>query len=204
LSLFNAHQDERCFAPIHVYYARTGYCAVTVLRPGKAPGGKEVRAHLLRLVRRMRMNWPKTPILIRGDSHYGRAEAMEWCENNDVRYIFGFGPNKVLAEQVFPELDACCVRRALGQLARCGRSPWRATPRNPGPAPAGWWHGSRRRRKAPVPRRLSPTSSTAARSTYTKRPAARAARRRTLSSGTRASLRPTGRVAARRSPTRCG
>jgi hypothetical protein len=116
LSLFNAHQDERCFAPIHIYDARTGHCVVTILRPGRTPSGKEVRAHLRRLVRRIRMHWPKTRILIRGDSHYGRVEAMEWCENNDVRYIFGFGPNKVLAEQVFPGVDECCVRRALGQL----------------------------------------------------------------------------------------
>jgi len=116
LSLFNAHQDERCFAPIHIYDADTGHCVVTILRPGKTPSGKEVRAHLRRLVRRIRMHWPKTRILIRGDSHYGRVEAMEWCENNDTHYLFGFGPNKVLAEQVFPKLDECCVQRALGRL----------------------------------------------------------------------------------------
>jgi hypothetical protein len=116
LSFFNAHQDERCFAPIHIYDAATGHCVVTILRPGKTPGGKEVRAHLRRLTRRIRMHWPKTQIIFRGDSHYGRPEAMEWAENNRVSYIFGFAPNKVLAEQVFPELDACCVRRAIGQV----------------------------------------------------------------------------------------
>ena len=69
MSLFNAHQDERCFAPIHIYDADTGHCVTTILRPGKTPGGKEVRRHLRRLVRRIRMHWPKTRILIRGDSH---------------------------------------------------------------------------------------------------------------------------------------
>jgi hypothetical protein len=71
-----------------------------------------VRAHLRRLVRRIRVHWPKTLITIRGDSHYGRREAMDWCEQNGVRYIFGLGPNKTLAEQVFAKLDECCVRRA--------------------------------------------------------------------------------------------
>jgi len=116
LSLFNAHYDERCFLPIHVYDAETGHCVQTILRPGKTPDGKEVRAHLRRLIRRIRMHWPATAITIRGDSHYGRKEVMDWCESNGVNYILGLGPNKVLAEQVFPKLDETCVRRAVGQL----------------------------------------------------------------------------------------
>jgi len=77
LSLFNAHYDERCFLPIHIYDADTGHCVLTILRPGKTPDGKEVRAHLRRLVRCIRLHWPHTRITIRGDSHYRRREAME-------------------------------------------------------------------------------------------------------------------------------
>ena len=32
---FNAHYDERCFLPIHVYDADTGHCVLTILRPGE-------------------------------------------------------------------------------------------------------------------------------------------------------------------------
>jgi hypothetical protein len=116
LSLFNAHYDERCFLPIHIYDAVTGHCVLTILRPGKTPGGKEVRAHLRRLVRCVRRHWPDTRITIRGDSHYGRREAMDWCEQNGVRYIFGLAPNAVLADQIFIKADAVCVRRATGNL----------------------------------------------------------------------------------------
>lgn len=116
LSLFNAHYDERCFLPIHVYDADTGHCVLTILRPGKTPDGKEVRAHLRRLVRRIRLHWPHTRITIRGDSHYGRREAMDWCEKNGVRYIFGLSPNAVLAAQVFTKIDDVCVRRARANL----------------------------------------------------------------------------------------
>lgn len=115
LSLFNAHHDERCFMPIHVYDAETGHCVLTILRPGKTPDGKEVRAHLRRLVRRIRLHWPKTTITIRGDSHYGRPEAMDWCENNGVQYVFGQAGNTVLAAKVFAATDAVCVRRATGE-----------------------------------------------------------------------------------------
>ena len=124
LSLFNAHYDERCFLPIHVYDADTGHCVLTILRPGKTPDGKEIRGHLRRLVRRIRMHWPNTRITFRGDSHYGRKEVMDWCERNDVTYIFGLGPNKVLAEQVFPKLDGCCVRRALAQAEKVRDFTW--------------------------------------------------------------------------------
>src|ERR1019366_5715599 len=51
LSLFNAHYDDRCFLPIHVYDTEKSRPVAVVLRPGKTPGGVEVRAHLRRLVR---------------------------------------------------------------------------------------------------------------------------------------------------------
>jgi hypothetical protein len=51
LSLFNAHYDERCFLPIHVYDTETSRPVAVILRPGKTPSGIEVRAHLRRLCR---------------------------------------------------------------------------------------------------------------------------------------------------------
>ena len=41
---------------------------------------------------------------------------MDWCDDNGVKYIFGLGPNKTLAKQVFAKLHDVCVRRAVGQL----------------------------------------------------------------------------------------
>ncbi len=69
-----------------------------------------------RLVRRNRRLWPDTRITIRGDSHYGRREAMDWCEQHGIRYIFGLAPNAVLAAQVYTKTGAVCVRRAIGDL----------------------------------------------------------------------------------------
>jgi hypothetical protein len=156
LSLFNAHYDERCFLPIHVYNADTGHCVLTILRPGKTPDGKEVSAHLRRLVRRIRLHWPNTRITIRGDSHYGRREAMDWCEQNRVNYIFGLSTNAVLAAQVFIKTDD--ARPPIWMS--CATTPKPAMAPNPGRIPAASWHGSRRRRKASIPAMLSPTSPT--------------------------------------------
>jgi hypothetical protein len=112
LSLFNAFHDERCFMPVHVYDADSGHCVMTILRPGKTPGGSEVRAHIRRLVQRIRLHWPNTIITIRGDSHYGRWEAMEWCEQNGVQYVFGLQKNKALDALVKAEAAAVDARWA--------------------------------------------------------------------------------------------
>ena len=89
LSLFNAHYDERCFLPIHVYEAITGKPVAVILRPGKTPGGAEVALVLRHVIRRIRARWPRVDILVRGDSHYGRPEAMSWCERSRVATCSG-------------------------------------------------------------------------------------------------------------------
>lgn len=117
LALWNAHYNERCFLPIHIYDTATGRPVAMILRPGKTPSGKEVRGWLRRLIKRIRQRWPKTHIIIRGDGHYGRDEAMTWCEDNGVDYIFGFAGNPVLDRLVDTEADDIRTRRAEGQLA---------------------------------------------------------------------------------------
>lgn len=119
LSLFNAHYDERCFLPIHIYEAGSGKPVAVILRAGKTPGGAEVRAIVKHVTRRIRRHWPSVRICWRGDSHYARREAMDWCEDNGVDYVFGLAGNDVLHAQVRAIADDLCVRRAeAGQEKR--------------------------------------------------------------------------------------
>ncbi len=115
LSLFNAHHDERCFMPIHVYDTATARPVAILLRPGKTPSGIEVRCHVRRLVRRIRTHWLHTRLTIRGDGHYGRPEVMAWCEQNAIDYIFGLPGNAVLNRLLDPAADDVRVRRAEAQ-----------------------------------------------------------------------------------------
>ncbi len=112
LCLFNAHHDERCFMPIHVYDVATSRPVAMILRPNKTPSGVEVRGHLRRLVRRIRSHWPTTRLTIRGDGHYGRPEVMAWCEANGVDFIFGLPGNAVLARLLEEAADDVRVRGA--------------------------------------------------------------------------------------------
>jgi len=118
LSLFNAHYDERCFLPIHIYEGTSGKPVAVILRAGKTPAGVEVRTILKHVIGRIRGHWPTVRILVRGDSHYGRVEAMEWCEEQGVDYIFGFGGNAVLKAMTQEAADALCVERAISSAAK--------------------------------------------------------------------------------------
>lgn len=133
LALFNAHYNERCFQPIHVYDTATSRPVAVLLRTGKTPSGPEIRNHLRRLVRRIRRHWPTTRITIRGDGHYGRHEVMTWCETSDIDYILGLPGNAVLDRLIEMAADDVRVRRAEEQAGvvrgytetRYGAKSWR-------------------------------------------------------------------------------
>jgi hypothetical protein len=121
LALFHAHYNGRCFLPIHVYEAITGKPVAVILRPGKTPDGAEVVLVLRHVIRSIRKRWPKVDILVRGDSHYGRPEAMAWCERNRVAYVFGLAGNKVLLRRVAGLVEEVAVRRAEGDAPKVRR-----------------------------------------------------------------------------------
>jgi hypothetical protein len=112
LSLFHAHHDSRCFLPMHIYEATTGKPVAVILRPGKTPGGAEVALVLRHVVKAIHRRWPRVEIVIRGDSHYGRPEAMAWLERNRVGYVFGLAGNRVLLDRVADLAENAAVRRA--------------------------------------------------------------------------------------------
>jgi hypothetical protein len=121
LALFHAHYDSRCFLPIHIYEASSGKPVAVILRPGKTPTGAEVALVLRHVVKAIRARWPRVEILIRGDSHYARHEAMTWCEHHRVGYVFGLAGNPVLAAGVADLVEDAAVARALGEADKARR-----------------------------------------------------------------------------------
>ena len=203
LSFFNAHYDERCFLPIHVYDTAVARPVAVLLRPGKTPSGTEVRGHLRRLVRRIRRHWPQTRITIRGDAHYGRPAVMEWCDENGVDFVFGLSGNGVLDRLVDETADDIRTRRALDQNPVYAASPRPGTGRNPGARSAASVLGSRPPRRASTSASSSPASRRDRPSISTRRSTALVARPRTSLNRTRRSSLPTAPAAVVRSPTRC-
>jgi hypothetical protein len=115
LRLFNAHYDEYGFQPIVVFDGE-GRFITAVLRPAKRPGGKEIKAFLRRLLRAIRAHWPKTQIMLRGDSHYCAPEVLDFCRANGLDYILGVAPTTTL-------------RRHIGDLEASVKAYYEAAPK---------------------------------------------------------------------------
>jgi hypothetical protein len=98
---------------MHIYEATTGKPVAIILRPGKTPDGAEVALVLRHVIGHIRARWPAVDIVVRGDSHYGRPEAMAWCERKAIGYIFGLAGNPVLLRRV----GRLAEDAALGRLA---------------------------------------------------------------------------------------
>jgi hypothetical protein len=113
LAFWNAHENERGFSPMHIYHVTSGTPVVAILRPARTPKGTEVRTVVKHVTQRIRAHWPNTRLIWRGDSHYGRHEAMEWAENNDADYIFGLAGNSVLDAMVAKTADYLRIHHAF-------------------------------------------------------------------------------------------
>ena len=96
LAFWNAHHDERGFASMHIYHVASSTPVAAILRPARTPKGTEVRCVVKHVTKHLRRHWPHTRLVWRGDSHYGRVEAMEWAEDNGEHYIFGLAGNAAL------------------------------------------------------------------------------------------------------------
>jgi hypothetical protein len=118
LAFWNAHHNERGFSPMHIYHVASGTPVVAILRPARTPKGTEVRTVIKHVTRRIRSHWPATRLVWRGDSHYARAEAMEWAEGNGADYIFGLAGNAVLDALAAETAVQLRLRHALGSDAK--------------------------------------------------------------------------------------
>ena len=118
LAFWNAHHDERGFASMHIYHVASGTPVVTILRPARTPKGTEVRTVIKHVTKRLKRHWPNTRIVWRGDSHYGRVEAMDWAEDNGTDYIFGLAGNAVLDVLVAEVADNLRFHHAMSRKAK--------------------------------------------------------------------------------------
>ena len=118
LAFWNAHHDERGFASMHIYHVASSTPVATILRPARTPKGTEVRTVIKHVTKRLRRHWPHTRIVWRGDSHYGRVEAMEWAESSGEDYIFGLGGNAVLDARVAETADNLRFHHAASSEAK--------------------------------------------------------------------------------------
>ena len=96
MALFNGYFKSWCYQPLHIYEGRSGRLVTTILRPGARPTGQQIAALLKRLVVHLSRAWPKTQIILRGDSHFSCPEVHDFCAEYGLSFILGLTANERL------------------------------------------------------------------------------------------------------------
>jgi hypothetical protein len=95
---FHAYYDNYCYLPLYVFAGQD--MLACVLRPSDRDPASVVSALIKRLVVPLRRAWPKTRIIVRGDSGFCRPQVLRRLERWGVNYIIGLQKNSRLAQQV--------------------------------------------------------------------------------------------------------
>ena len=112
LRLFNAHYDEYGFQPI-VVFDGDGRMIAAVLRPASRPSGKQIVRWLHRLITAIYSHWPRTQVMLRGDSHYCTPEVLRFCRARGLDYTLGVAPTSTLRKHILG-LEESTAARAGG------------------------------------------------------------------------------------------
>ncbi|HBG77310.1 MAG TPA: IS1380 family transposase [Phycisphaerales bacterium] len=99
---FHGYYGNYCYLPLYIFCGEHLPCAR--LRPSDIDASAGSVKEIERIVKQIRISWPKVQIIVRGDSGFCREHIMCWCENNNVDYIFGLAKNERLTKEIAQEL----------------------------------------------------------------------------------------------------
>ena len=114
---FHGYYGAYCYLPLYIFCGEHLLCAR--LRSSNRDGADGSVEELQRIVGQIRERWPKTRIIIRGDSGFCREAIMRWCEGNGVGYLLGLARNSRLVRAIGTQLqEAHEAHQRSGRPAR--------------------------------------------------------------------------------------
>ena len=114
---FHGYYRCYCYLPLYIFCGEHLLCAR--LRPSNQDGAAGSVEELERIIGQIRARWPKTRIVLRGDSGFCREAIMRWCEQNGVGYVLGLARNKRLHRALGREMAEARAEHAItGKPAR--------------------------------------------------------------------------------------
>src|SRR6201990_795874 len=99
---FHGYYDCYCYLPLYIFCGR--HLLAARLRRSNIDGAAGAIEEVARIVAQIRRRWPRTRILLRGDSGFAREALMAWCEANRVVFLFGLARNERLEQAIRTEL----------------------------------------------------------------------------------------------------
>jgi hypothetical protein len=105
-AFYNHHYQNHCYLPLFIFEGTSHALVTAYLRPGTRPTGAENAMILVRLLSYLRHHWPRTHILVRGDSHFATPEVIDaitsyrWTD-----FVFGLAGNAVLLRHAEPVMQ---------------------------------------------------------------------------------------------------
>ncbi len=104
---FHGYYDCYCYLPLYIFCGR--HLLAAKLRRSNIDASAGAMEEVARIVGRIRRRWPRTRVLLRGDSGFAREALMAWCEANRVDFLFGLARNERLEAAILPELMAASL-----------------------------------------------------------------------------------------------
>ena len=104
---FHGYYRCYCYLPLYIFCGDQLLCAR--LRGADRDPAAGAIEEVERIVGQLRRAWPKTRIVLRGDSGFCRDALMSWCEERGVDYLFGLARNERLVRALGCELHAARV-----------------------------------------------------------------------------------------------
>jgi len=100
---FHGYYAQYCYLPLYIFSGEHLLCAR--LRQANEDPASGVREELVRIVKKLREEWPGVRIIVRGDSGFCREEIMSYCEGDgQLDYVFGLAKNSRLIEAIGAEM----------------------------------------------------------------------------------------------------
>ena len=99
---FHGYYDCYCYLPLYIFCGR--HLLSARLRRSNIDASAGAIEEVARIVAQIRRRWPRTRILLRGDSGFARETLMAWCEANRVDFLLGLARNERLEAALKDEL----------------------------------------------------------------------------------------------------
>jgi hypothetical protein len=99
---FHGYYDEYCYLPLYVFCGR--HLLLARQRRANVAGSDGAIEEMARMVAQIRQRWPRVHIILRADSGFSNDPLMQWCEANNVDYVFGLARNSRLEAALVDQL----------------------------------------------------------------------------------------------------